>query len=129
MPPSIFALLPDDCIALIMHSYKIGLWHRMLQAELKYFFYMVDRSLAYTFDGTVSIMGRLNHCLMEHLGWYRDHCLSEDLCLSQPGLPWDDYRSLTLEHEFNELQTFYYQTNYYQTNFYQKRFVSRPLFS
>ena len=48
--------LPDDCIKLIMQSYKIQLRHRMLQAELTDFFELMNASHKTNFNDVLGVM-------------------------------------------------------------------------
>ena len=101
MPPSIFALLPSDCIALIMHSYKIGLRHRMVQVELNHFFRRVYLYGDQRVSIRVSIMSRLNPCLMQDLCLI--HRVQQKYSAWQLNL-WHDYRSLIFRCGSNELR-------------------------
>ena len=66
MSASIFASLPDDCIYLIMQSYKIGLRHRMLQADLKNFFYELYVLTEDDWDSVATTL--LTYLMMNHYG-------------------------------------------------------------
>ena len=101
MPPSIFALLPIDCLDLILHLYKIGLRHRMVQVELNHFFRRVYLYGDQRVSIRVSIMSRLNPCLMEDLCFL--HRLQQKYSAWQLN-QWHDYRSLIFRYGSNELQ-------------------------
>ena len=67
-PVTDWSLLPDDCIKLILQSYKIQLRHRMLQAELTGFFEIMNCSKYPNFFYDVLLV---MVCLEDHISLMR----------------------------------------------------------